>query len=236
MKSTTPCAVIFDMDGVLVNSEPVYMDIERNLFQSVGADISSTEHDGFVGTPVAGLWKLVVSRATLPCSVAELHEASRARIREWLAEPGPLTPMPGVIELLNLLDAGDIPFAVASSSSPHNIEAILRRLGIRERFAAVVSGHEVPRGKPAPDVFLEAARRLGANPAGCTVFEDAHFGVAGAKAAGMFCVGVRNPGSGNQDLSAADLVVDSLTEVLESRLLSRTPAGSPGCGEPAGRV
>ncbi len=236
MSSTSRCAVIFDMDGVLVNSEPTYMAIERDLFRSVGAEISPEEHDGFVGTPVAGLWKLVVSRATSPCTAEELHEQSRARIRAWLAEPGPLEPMPGVIDLLDLLDAERIPFAVASSSSLHNIDAILRRLGIRERFAALVSGHEVPRGKPAPDVFLEAARRLGADPADCTVFEDAHFGVAGAKAAGMFCVGVRNPGSGNQDLSAADLVVDSLTEVLESGLLSRTPAGSRGCGEPAGRV
>ena len=206
-------AVIFDMDGVLVNSEPVYMAIERELFASVGAVVTEEEHHRFVGAPAAALWQFAAQRATQPCTVDALERQSRQRINRWLADSAPLEPMPGVVALLERLSAADVPCAVASSSALSTIEAMLRRLGVRHRFDVVVSGEEVTHGKPAPDIFLETARRLGVAPQECVVLEDARNGVLAANAAGMYCCAIRNPDSGNQDLSAADCIVTSLIEI-----------------------
>lgn len=219
MADTQQCAVIFDMDGVLIDSEPVYMTIERQLFDSVGARISKTEHQRYVGAPVTGLWRLVVERASRPCTAEQLHEQSRKLIRSWLDAPGPLEPMPGARELLKQLAVAHIPLAVASLSSPRNIETILRRLGFRQFFAEVVSGHEVAAAKPAPDILLEAARRLGVPAERCVVIEDSYSGVTAAGSAGMRCIALSNADTGAQGLQAADRVIDSLTNLTVNDLL-----------------
>ena len=219
MADTQQCAVIFDMDGVLIDSEPVYMTIERQLFDSVGARISKTEHQRYVGAPVADLWRLVVERASRPCTAKQLHEQSREMIRSWLDDPGPLEPMPGAPQLLEQLAAAHIPLAVASLSSPRNIETILRRLGFRKFFAVVVSGHEVAAAKPAPDILLEAARRLGVPAERCVVIEDSYSGVTAAGAAGMCCIALRNAGMEAHGLQAADRVIDSLKTLTVEDLL-----------------
>ncbi len=229
MTDSQPCAVIFDMDGVLIDSEPVYMKMERQLFDSVGARISEAEHQRYVGAPVATLWSLVVERASRPCTAEQLHELNHKKIRSWLEAPGPLEPMPGARALLERLATAHIPLAVASLSSPRNIETILQRLGFRQFFAVVVSGHEVAAGKPAPDIFLEAARRLGVQSKRCVVIEDSHCGVTAAGAAGMRCVALRNAYMEVQALQAADRVVDALTSLTVEDLLGpcRTGNSSP---------
>lgn len=206
------------MDGVLVNSEPIYMKVERELFASVGASVTEEEHHRFVGASGAALWQFAAERATRPCTADQLRQQSRQRFGRWLAEPGPLEPMPGVVALLERLTVAGIPCAVASSSALDTIEAMLQRLGVRRRFQLVVSGEEVAHGKPAPDVFLETARRLSVAPEGCVVFEDTTNGVLAAKAAGMYCCAVQNPDSGNQDLSAADCIVSSLNAIPRALL------------------
>jgi HAD superfamily hydrolase (TIGR01509 family) len=134
-------------------------------------------------------------------------------LAELLGEEAP--PVPGALDLLGrVADSGRLR-AVASSSDGEIVDLVLRRLGIRERFQAVVNGTQVDHGKPEPDIFFEAASRLGVEPARCLVLEDSEAGTRAARAAGMACIGLKNPHSGDQDLSAAHHVVDSLDEVTE---------------------
>ena len=126
-----------------------------------------------------------------------------------------MEPIDGIRELLAELKALNIPAAIASSSPPVFIKAVLRKFDLLDHFECVVSGEEVERGKPAPDVYLKAAELLGVKPQDCMVLEDARHGVAAAKAAGMKCIGFVNPNSGNQDLSQADYVVHAVSEVAQ---------------------
>ncbi len=121
--------------------------------------------------------------------------------------------MPGVERLLAGLAAAGIPTAIGSSGPPANVALVVERLGAKHSFGAVVTADDVARGKPDPEVFLLAAERLGVPPARCVVVEDAPPGLKAAKAAGMYCVGMASTGRTREELSAADLVVDSLDEL-----------------------
>jgi len=130
-----------------------------------------------------------------------------------------LEPMPGAIEIVRKLHAREMLLAITSSAVRNSIEEILRRLGIRDAFALVVDGSEVAHGKPDPEGYLVTAKKLCVAPEACLVFEDSHVGVLAAKRAGMTCIAVRNPRAQiRQDLSAADLIVDSFDDVDVDRL------------------
>jgi HAD superfamily hydrolase (TIGR01509 family) len=138
------------------------------------------------------------------------------RDRVFLAAvPERLAPLPGLFRLLDELEARGIPRAVATSGHRHYAQLALRTLGVADRFQALATGDEVARGKPAPDIFLLAAERLGVQPTGCLVLEDSHLGVAAAKAAGMRAVAVPNPRIPAAQFSEADYVFDSLVAVHE---------------------
>ena len=133
-------------------------------------------------------------------------------------EKAELEPIHGIPALLKKLRAMGIPTAIASSSSEEFIAFIVDRLHIRAYFDELLSGQKLPKSKPDPAIYLLAARTLQAAPAHCVVLEDAALGVQAAKAAGMYCIGYRNPHSGQQDLSRADAVVDRIRDIDISRL------------------
>lgn len=182
-------AVVFDLDGTLVDSEPNYYEAARRTLAEHGVpDFTWTEHEGYVGISTwesAVLWR---ERYGLRASARELFDATNRRYLE-LARTG-TRAYPEMRKFVELLAAEGVPTAVASGSSLEAIEAILAGTGLAAQLRTVVSADEVPRGKPAPDVFLEAARRLGVAPAGCVVVEDAAPGAAAAHAAGMRCIAV----------------------------------------------
>ena len=211
-------AVIFDMDGVLYDSEPIHFALEQDLFRELGLSIGEAEHHGFVGTTSREMWTRLRDRYGLSSSVEELVRTEQARYLARLELSQDVHPVDGILPLVESLAERDIALAVASSAPMEQIELITRRFGIRERFAALVSGSGLPRSKPHPDVFLEAAGRLDVPPGACVVIEDAANGVEAARRAGMACVGFRNPGSGNQDLGGADLVVDDMALLSPGKL------------------
>ncbi|MFF7972619.1 HAD-IA family hydrolase [Streptomyces sp. NPDC007905] len=182
-------SVIFDLDGTLVDSEPNYYEASRQTLAEHGVpDFTWAEHEGYVGISTlesVAIWR---DRYDLCAPVGELLEATNRRYLE-LARAH-TRPYPEMRKLVELLAAEGVPMAVASGSSPEAIEAILAGTGLDAFLHTVVSADEVAHGKPAPDVFLEAARRLGANPADCVVLEDAAPGAAAAHAAGMRCIAV----------------------------------------------
>lgn len=207
-------AVIFDMDGVIIDSEPIHIKLEEELFKSLGVEISEDEHLTFVGTSSYYMWRKVKEKFNLSQSVEELVEIDRKRYLEHVLKTGEIIPIEGITETVKKLFEKEYRLAVASSSPIDVIELVVKKLGIDNCFEVLVSGDYVKNSKPAPDIFLYAADKLKVKPHECVVIEDSYNGVHGAKKAGMKVIGFKNPNSGNQDLSEADFIVDSLGEEL----------------------
>jgi HAD superfamily hydrolase (TIGR01509 family) len=182
-------SVVFDLDGTLVDSEPNYYEAGRRTLAAYGVpDFTWADHEEYVGISTQETvadWK---RRYGLRAPVEELLAAKNRRYLE-LARTS-TRAYPEIRKFVELLAGEGVPLAVASGSSPQAIEAILSCTGLDAYLRTVVSADEVAHGKPAPDVFLEAARRLGASPADCVVLEDAAPGAAAAHAAGMRCIAV----------------------------------------------
>jgi beta-phosphoglucomutase len=205
-------AVIFDMDGVLVDSYQAHFQSWQRAAASVGRSMSLEEFNATFGRTsreiIPALWPDAVSGEN---DIARLDALKEAAYRKILAANFP--PMPGVTQLLESLHADGFALAIGSSGPPENVELVLDRLGGRGLFGAVVDGMDVTRGKPDPQVFVLAAERLAVPPRRCAVVEDAPLGIAAAKAAGMASVGLVSTGRTREGLAQADLVVDSLAEV-----------------------
>ncbi|MGW1608089.1 HAD family hydrolase [Streptomyces sp. NPDC002285] len=182
-------SVIFDLDGTLVDSEPNYYEAGRQVLAEHGVpDFTWSDHERYVGISTLETVTLWKREYGLRASVDELLAAKNRRYLE-LARSS-TRAYPEMRKFVELLATEGVPLAVASGSSLTAIEAILSGTGLDAHLHTVVSADEVEHGKPAPDVFLEAARRLGAAPADCVVVEDAAPGAAAAHAAGMRCIAV----------------------------------------------
>ncbi|MEU4144424.1 HAD family phosphatase [Streptomyces parvulus] len=189
MSTLGALSVIFDLDGTLVDSEPNYYEAGRQTLAEYGVpDFSWADHEAYVGISTQETvadWK---RRYALEAPVEELLAVKNRHYLELARTSA--RAYPEMRTLVERLAAEGVPLAVASGSSPEAIAAILARTGLDAQLRTVVSADEVARGKPAPDVFLEAARRIGADPADCVVLEDAAPGAAAAHAAGMRCIAV----------------------------------------------
>jgi len=207
-----PLAVIFDMDGVLVDSYDAHFQSWQKVATARGCRMSQGQFDATFGRTsreiIASLWP---GMATGEEEIRRIDAEKEAAFREILEAAFP--PMPGVESLLESLHAAGFAVAVGSSGPPENVALVLDRLGKRSLFGAVVHGMDVTRGKPDPQVFLLAAERLGVQPKCCIVVEDAALGVAAAKAAGMASVGLASTGRTRESLAQADLTVDRLSEL-----------------------
>ncbi len=203
------CGVIFDMDGVLVDSYWAHYASWRRLAERQGRTISLAQFDATFGRTsrevIAALWPDVAADGQ---QVAAWDRAKEALFREILAADFPA--MPGAVRLVRQLWEAGMPVALGSSGPPENVALVLDRLGIRPLLAAVITGAEVHRGKPDPEVFLLAARRLGIPPQRCVVVEDAPAGIEAAHRAGMVAVGVLSTGRRPHQLAQAEHVVTSL--------------------------
>lgn len=208
-----PQAVIFDMDGVLVDSEPLHIQTEKRMFRKMNLDISDEEHAGYMGTATDVMWKQIISKRNLPLDIAEMTELTIQEGLPFFYSLEKIDPMPGLIDLLEKLNVKKIPMAVASSSDTETIRVILEKSGLRKYFQHAVSSSEVGKSKPEPDVFLHAAKLLGVAPENCVVFEDSKNGIKAAKAAGMFCFAYSGANSGEQDRNHADIHISSYKDL-----------------------
>lgn len=211
-------AFIFDMDGVIIDSEPLHFAVDLMILEQFGLNLDKEKLEQYVGMTNPEMWKLIKEEYGVANTVEEMIEAQLARKLTHLDETE-LEPIRGIRELLLELRNNNISIGLASSSPRVFIEAVLTKFTIIDQFSCIVSGEEVDRGKPAPDVYLEAARMLKVKPEDCVVLEDAKHGVKAAKRAGMRCIGYVNPNSGNQDLSEADFTVTSINEISLHHLL-----------------
>lgn len=203
--------VIFDMDGVLLDSEKLYMDMNQLFFKQLGASISIEEHQTFVGISATTMWTYIKDKFNLNETVEQLKELEKELKYETL-KAAQLVPTAGVVEFLEELKKKEYTITIASSSLKKNIDLILSKLSLENYFDLIVSGEQVVKGKPDPDIFLKVAQHYQRLPQECIVIEDSTNGVSAAKAAGMTCIGFYNPGSGKQDLSSADHIMDNFND------------------------
>ena len=203
-------AVIFDMDGVIIDSEPVHARMEQELMDDLGLEISDEEYARYVGR--SDLWHRIKEEYDMDFEVEELRQRKESRYISYLKESFNEGPVEGVIDLIGRLDAGGMTLVLASSSSMKNIELVLEKFGLSDRFSFKISGADLETSKPHPEIFLKAAQMADVKPAECLVIEDSENGVRAAKAAGMRCIGYKNPNSGSQDLGAADWIIGHFDE------------------------
>jgi HAD superfamily hydrolase (TIGR01509 family) len=208
-------ALIFDMDGVLIDSEPLHKQIEQDILKELGVNLPLDEHFKFASMGKE-MWNIVEKRFGFnrKTTADELHKDKAERYIKALTSK-PILPIEGLKELLSYARDKGIVLAVASSSSVYNIKLVLKAIDLEQFFALIVSGEQVPRNKPFPDIYLKTAELLKLKPNQCAVVEDSANGVKSAKDAGMFCIGFRNLSSGNQDISPADVIIDSLREAIK---------------------
>jgi beta-phosphoglucomutase family hydrolase len=211
-------AVIFDLDGVIVNSEDAHIESEKQTFLKFGVTISVNELHKYAGATAEAMFTDLIRKYHLKTTFQEMvriKEQSFFRLLDEDAEP-----TPGVISLIQRLKRAGTRLAIASSSNRKWIEYILKKLQITSLFDCYVGAEDIVHSKPDPEIYLKAARSLGMRPDECVVIEDAERGVQAAKRAGMKTIGYRNPRSGNQDLSEADIIIDDFSTLDINELLS----------------
>ena len=209
------------MDGLLVDSEPHWRAMERDVFDTVGLHLTDEECKVTTGLPILDVVRYWFVRApwTMEAAAGRSHEDLANAITEGVHEriAQLAEPMPGALEALNFFVSRGIPTAIASASPMSLIDVVVNRLGIRDALTLWHSATLEARNKPAPDVYLGTARKLNVSPAHCLAFEDSGNGLKSAQAAGMYTVAV--PGSFEYDDPKFDLAhikLRSLTELSAS--------------------
>ena len=206
-------AVLFDMDGVLVDSEFLHIKAEKLTLAPYGIELSKEEINNFMGMGVKMMLRSLIEKYSLPITEETLFRIHEKNLSDSFREE--LEIMPGAIEIINDLKNRKIKLALASSSSLYLINLVLKIIHLESVFDVVISGEEVINGKPFPDIFRKTAELLNIQLDRCVVIEDSKNGVTAAKSAGMICIGFRSPNSKNQDISQADYIVDDLTKIKE---------------------
>jgi HAD superfamily hydrolase (TIGR01509 family) len=205
-------AVVFDLDGVIVDSEQVWDEVREAYTREVGGTYTDEATRSMMGMSSTEWSRYMAEALRVPGTPAEINEAIVARMLERYGEAPPL--IPGAVDAVRRI-AARWPLAVASSSNPELIEVVLRSARLELLFPVTVSSQEVARGKPAPDVYLEAAARLGVEAVRCAAVEDSHNGIRSAKAAGMRVVAIPNPHFPPDDeaMAQADVVLGTIDEL-----------------------
>jgi len=205
-------AIIFDMDGVLVDSEYTYFQSKSQILSEAGHEVEDSYHFQFMGTTSDYMWEKMKQEFSLPLSVAEYIQQMTA-LRQAMIKRDGIRVIPHVQEFVKGLSQAGLKLAVASSSSLAEIKVNLAEIGLSEYFSEVVSTEDVEHSKPAPDVYLATAERIGIMPENCLGIEDTKNGTGAVRNAGMVCVGFANQAFPKQDLAFADRVVSSFSEL-----------------------
>jgi HAD superfamily hydrolase (TIGR01509 family) len=213
---------VFDNDGLLLDTEEAWTRAESELFRRHGSTFTFEHKRDLIGsshTIAAGKLELMLDQPGQGLELmAELHALVMAEAEH------DVEPRPGAVALVESLLAAGIPIAVASNSPREFLDRVLRSAGMAERFAVTVAGDEVPNPKPAPDIYLEACRRLGADPAASVGLEDSPTGAQAAKAAGLTVIGV--PYLADMAIPDADIITASLADAIVSETVGLVPSGT----------
>jgi HAD superfamily hydrolase (TIGR01509 family) len=214
MKNT----VIFDMDGVIVDTEPVHYYAYQQHFKNLDIDVSDELYSTFTGNSTRNVYQKLKDRFALEEEVEKLVDIKRAIFNDAFDSKEDLFLLEGVEDLISDLHSNGMQLILASSSAKVTIDRIFKRFGLYRYFSHIVSGEDFPKSKPDPAIFIEAVRLSGEPAASCVVIEDSTNGIKAAKAAGIFTIGYDSANSKLQDLSDADLVVRHFNELDFARI------------------
>ena len=215
--------IIFDMDGVIIDSEPQHAKAAVRTFKELGADVDIEYCYSFIGSSTKKMAETAIKDFSLDISTDELLEKLNKTKKEMHEKEGYIA-VPGVIELIKRLYRDGIQLAIASSSSPKEIETVVKKLGIKKYFEKLVSASQVKHPKPAPDTFLLALEKLGASLEDTVIIEDSENGVKAAKECNVTCIGFSSPDAVKpQNLYKADVLIESFDSIdktfIENTLL-----------------
>jgi beta-phosphoglucomutase len=210
--------VIFDMDGVIIDTEPVHHYAFFTQFAELGITVSDEEYASFLGKSTRNVFQQLRQKYQLKPEIDELLRRKRAIFNERFDSDPDLDLLPGVRTLIEDLSAHQVQMVLASSASKATIARVFNRFGLTPYFTHIVSGEDFEESKPNPAIFLRAAELAETPVSECIVIEDSSNGMAAAKAAGIYCIGYASPHSAGQDVRLADLVVQDFAELSAEKI------------------
>jgi len=209
--------IIFDMDGLMVDSEPVQLEAINDALRPLNIEVKEPEFIDMVGRKAIENFRALKVQHQFSQSAEQLNEAKdRFYLQRIVTQ---LKPMPGLQHALDLCREENLTTSIASSSPRSDIMAVLALLKLENHFRIIASGDQVKQGKPHPDIFLKAAEMLADEPGNYLVLEDTAHGVNAAKAAGMYCFAVPNYYTRKQDFSNADRILNNLHELSPKMII-----------------
>ena len=206
-------AALFDMDGVIVDSEPLHHRAYYQMFTDVNIDVSDVLYASFTGKSTLEICKQLIAHYKLPLGPQTLVDIKRHHFKQLFETDKSLHLLDGVLDLIKDYHNNGMALVLASSASMNNINRIFERFNLGDYFVAKISGADLKKSKPHPEIFVRAAELSGHQPKDCFVIEDSTNGITAAKAANLYCVGYDSIHSEDQDYAKADLVVSHFNAI-----------------------
>ena len=204
-------AIAFDMDGVLIDSQPLHYELDMQVLRDAGYPAKLSTVTPYTGMSNPDRWPKYKKDLSLQVTPERLIEMAEQAMRDLFTKAD-LTAIDGIPALLQKIKEAGICCGVASSSSHELIILVLEKIGVKQYFNFIVSGEDVTKGKPAPDIYMKAAEKANTAPKRCIAIEDAPAGILAAKNAGLKCIAYRNPSTIGQEFTNADYVIDKFSE------------------------
>jgi HAD superfamily hydrolase (TIGR01509 family) len=206
-------AVLFDMDGVIVDTEPLHRKAYFKMFSDVNINVDEDLYASFTGQSTINICRRLVNHFQLREVPELLVKLKRQHFKSLFENDSDLALIDGVLDIIKDYYANEVKLVVASSASMPNINRIFERFDLNQYFMGKFSGADLKQSKPHPEIFLKAYEHTGCLKSDCLVIEDSTNGIAAAKSADIFCVGFQSPHSSHQDYSRADMVISSFSEI-----------------------
>jgi beta-phosphoglucomutase len=206
-------AVIFDMDGVIVNSEPLHRKAYFDMFEEFNLNVSNRLYESFTGKSTSAICKELCKIFDLSISHEKLMLSKRKHFKTIFDNDPEFQMIDGALSLIKDYFYNNLTLILASSASMTNINRIFKKFDLDKFFKAKISGADLKESKPNPEIFIKAAKLSGFNKSECIVIEDSTNGVIASKSAGIYCIGFNSPNSKNQNYDKADLVVSNFNEI-----------------------
>lgn len=214
-------AVLFDMDGVIVDTEPLHRKAYYAMFKDVNIDVSSEMFESFTGQSTINICKKLCTIFKLEDKPETLVKIKRKHFKYLFENDNSLALIDGVLELIQDYHKNNMTLVLASSASMPNINRIFERFDLNKYFVAKLSGADLEKSKPHPEIFINAAIASGHPKSSCFVIEDSTNGIKAAHDAGIFCVAFNSFHSKNQDYSLANLVINNFSEIKFNTLKNK---------------
>ena len=211
-------AVIFDMDGVIIDSEPMHNKAYHDMFDEVGIEVSKEFYESFTGQSTINICKRLCDHFNLKETPETLVSLKRKYYKHFFYSNSDLTLIDGVLDLIKDYHNNGLTLVLGSSAAMTSINQIFERFDLNQYFVAKLSGGDLKESKPHPEIFIKAAEATGFSREECMVIEDSTNGIEAAKGAGIFCVGYDSFHSKNQDYSKADMVITDFKAITFDKI------------------